>query len=623
MILFTYLTRDAICRHWAVSGAFITILLLGFEPFLQSVIYYDGRMEPLGTSPTPPLLGRSMRLDAGVYRVNDGQGLSQYMLPTNRTIPIMPFTSQPDLGMLAALFDGFYNRSTVAGFSTAFSCPSGNCTWAPFTSIAACESCNDVTGSLDRRVMTGNNLGTIVDSMAILGGDYLIYSLPYLNLSNSVTERRYAAYMAATPRMQPTGTVSFKHLKTMIMAIGVIKADASYAGGGNEDTDATPWNKTAVTATECALYFCTNAYESEVRNGELRERVIASWANRNMDSYKPIVSPYTTDADVTAYEEHFGYPLWNDDTDLIRKDLELQIPADEARQSGLLVPPSSGGDGPADSPLSFTITQNTIGSMMQYLSQGFFKGYGQMDDGRGGDEEPPLVWPHAGTRGRSSFQPPVVQALYESTDLPTMFASVARTLSDWMRNRPAPSSSYSSSSSSSYSDATNSVGKAAAEETQVVQAASSKADGIAFEYIMHIKVDWGYLSLPVATIIAGCLFVLCSILETRRLGLDPWKTDVMASLIHSLDPETRARLRRAEAEAEEAAAIENSRTSHDRFHKIAEATIVGLEERGDGDHDHGGPQLRAVQNIPVYMPATAPGGPGSGGAASPSPLVGR
>lgn len=126
-----------------------------------------------------------------------------------------------------------------------------------------------------------------------------------------------------------------------------------------------------------------------------------------------------------------------------------------------------------------------------------------------------------------------------------------------------------------------------------------------------------YLSLPLATIVAGCLFVLFSVVETRRLGsrraasasrLEPWKTDVTVTLIHSLDPDTRARLRMVEAEMEAVAAAgagagEEEKKNKDKdkdeskrnFGKVVGATVVRMEERGSSADDSDGLQLRAVR----------------------------
>ena len=167
-----------------------------------------------------------------------------------------PATSEIDLGMASALYNAFYNKSSSTDSAApSFLCPTGNCTWQPFASIATCSACHNVTDLLRRQVVEGINLGGNPELPGSRRGEWIIYSLPYANLSNLYDLRpdKFAAYMSAAVLTQPYGTVAFKHLNTMIAAAGIIKADNSY------QDNITRWNETAVTATECALWFCTNA----------------------------------------------------------------------------------------------------------------------------------------------------------------------------------------------------------------------------------------------------------------------------------------------------------------------------------------------------------------------------
>lgn len=426
----------------------------------------------------------------------------------------------------------------------------------------------------------------------MFSGEYLKYSLPhYANLSNAVGGRIFDAYMAALPQMQPMDTISFRHLNTMLAAVGVVRADDSYRD------EVTEWNETAVTATECALWLCTNAYASEVQSGALRERVLASWAVRDMDSYRFVPNRVASADEMEEFDAYYGRPLWVDRIEFERSDLGLRIPADDdndeaRRKAGL----------PGDVDESFAITQRTIGSTMKYIHSDFFR----LDDVE------LLVWPLSGDDGATSGQPPVTQALFESTDLSATFDNAARSLSNWMRDRR----SADLGSGSSYGDPGSHFGNKKRQEKEAATAATV-AEGTGLQYVIRIRVNWAYLSLPAATIVAGCLFVLFSVLETRRLGLEPWKTDVMASLLHSLDPETRARLRMAEVEEAAAAATAASgavagegkeKKGEEKkkrgFHKVVEDTIVSMEEHGgggkDGDDVSGGPQLRTVREFESF-----------------------
>lgn len=56
----------------------------------------------------------------------------------------MPYTSQPDLNMAAAI----YNGSMGIPVKPAFRCAQGNCTWAPVRTLSVCGACADSKGRL-------------------------------------------------------------------------------------------------------------------------------------------------------------------------------------------------------------------------------------------------------------------------------------------------------------------------------------------------------------------------------------------------------------------------------------------------------------------------------------------
>lgn len=46
------------------------------------------------------------------------------------------------------------------------------------------------------------------------------------------------------------------------------------------------WEDTPPICTECGLYFCAKAYESIVKNGQLEETGLGTWAVREPQSWK-------------------------------------------------------------------------------------------------------------------------------------------------------------------------------------------------------------------------------------------------------------------------------------------------------------------------------------------------
>ena len=60
----------------------------------------------------------------------------------------------------------------------------------------------------------------------------------------------------------------------MLIAFLVMTAVPEFVNGNVR------WDEVTPTATECALFFCVNAYQSESRNGQLVEHVARTWAVR-------------------------------------------------------------------------------------------------------------------------------------------------------------------------------------------------------------------------------------------------------------------------------------------------------------------------------------------------------
>lgn len=443
---------------------------------MQAVISLSGQMDPI-TGSSKAHIGRSEVLDVGSYFGVTTAGTFAIQLPDNSTVELETYKFLADLGMLSSFNSGLYN-SYSTGQTTSLVCPTANCTWPTYTSLAICSACNDVTSHLQRSTQYGTNLGTLSSNTFVFSGDFTTYSLPHVNLTNFNTNdgtSLNSAYMTATIITKPQLTISFNNLTTLVTATQVLKAAEGY------ETGELTWDDTPVSATECALYFCANAYQSVVKKGILTEHIVASWAKRDFSSYRDIKA----DDDFDLYEKWNNYSLYAGMGDFSRSDLELFIPEEDVKKHAL----------PDDAALRFKLTHRTVGSTTHYVNEQFLG--------------PGMRWPIGDLP--YGAQTPAVQALYQSENLSASFDKIAWSVSNWMR------------------DISN-----------VTQ------DGTGEEWVIHIHVEWPYMVLPLLTIVLGLLFSVSSIVETRRLHLDPWKTDMVATLTYSVDAETRAQLRHAD-----------------------------------------------------------------------------
>lgn len=466
----------------------MTIVLLGVEPFLQAIVDYDGRLD-MSARLTPPIIGTSHRLDVGAYAVaDDGGGTKGFILPSGEEITGPGFYTLPDVGMTAALIKGLYNETTNLESTASFLCPSGNCTWTPYTTLAICSRCNDVTSLLERNSSYGDSSHvTINRPNQLITANYTKYTLPYVSLSNFDTGKLFPAYMAAAAVSNPGLTVSFQEDNTLIAAVAIIRAASVYNGSN--------WSDTPVRATECALSFCTSAYSARVDNGILTESVLGSWSNRDLNSYAYIPSHLWTMSDekFQVYEDYNNHSLRNTAFDFGRSDLQLRITKDEAIEKSL----------PPDSTLLFNISQSAVESISYSFTDQLFTA-GQ------------VTWPYPSwvtnpdARIKGILDPLIAQALgtIQTEDYPGFFENMAHTVTSFMRD---------------YSNT-----------TQI---------GAQNEWVIHIRVQWEYLILPALVIVGSCLVLLFTMLETKSRRIEPWKSDVLATFIHSIDAEIRERLK--------------------------------------------------------------------------------
>lgn len=456
-----------------------------------------------------PTISISTVLNTGSYeQTPDGGG---FLLPyaTDEFVALMPFNTKPGPGLTAALLDGVQPPNPQRRVTPLFQCASRNCTWTPFPSLSICSACNDVTHHLIRKTVYSED-----DSVATFGnnntmknassGNYTSYSLPYITLTNKDVGG-LDAFLVADTTTNPGITVSFQYVDMMIMTVGIIESDSKFADGDIS------WKDTNVTASECALYFCTRVYVAKVNLGTITESVVGSWAYRNNNSYLPTDedNTFTNATMFTQYEISYNHSLWGDGVDFYRTDLQLQIPPEEAARVNLQ--PGAG--------LTFNVSQHTIGSTMAAINNYLFT--------------PSIIWPLLSIGTDTPFNPILAEVLYMSQNYSATFDTLAASLTNWVRD-----------------------------------SSNETITGTSHKWVMHINVQWGYLCLPLLVHLTGCLFVILSMIQTRKLQLQPWKTDVAATLVHSLDVESRAKLRSAHG-------IENVK-------EMASKMIMKFEDGEDG-----------------------------------------
>lgn len=154
-------------------------------------------------------------------------------------------TANADMSMQSAILYGMSQSSDRIGQEVDMQCPSDNCTWSAFSSLAVCSKCNDLRSHVERE--------DLVDAMPLmmeLDGNLP----PYLgNLTefrtrnglriNNPNGEKSSVLMTVSGGADPSKTITFKSLDTLVWAMTSLKVNDPKA----------LWPPDDVVATECAL----------------------------------------------------------------------------------------------------------------------------------------------------------------------------------------------------------------------------------------------------------------------------------------------------------------------------------------------------------------------------------
>ncbi|UQC78488.1 uncharacterized protein CLUP02_03965 [Colletotrichum lupini] len=230
-------------RHWVSLGALATVVLLGFEPFVQAVVEFYEKEVDSSEVDAIASIGTTKKLDVGKAGFSGNTPLQSIQMPEPYTaVYVEPMFLEYDLGSLSAIWTGFNNLSIPSSQQPFFTCATRNCTWAPCASLAVCSACNDIsshfvksTGIAD----ASNKALTVPWSMqnARLNTSdkfsYTKFELPAMNLniSNFDDGSGQQVELTAQTTTQPRDTISFQDKKALIVSCAMMKAKMNAAGG--------------------------------------------------------------------------------------------------------------------------------------------------------------------------------------------------------------------------------------------------------------------------------------------------------------------------------------------------------------------------------------------------------
>jgi len=274
--------------NWLALGATAVVALLAVEPLLQAAVQFVGESDRVGTDAEASIT-KATWLDVGLV-------IAEMTFTNFSGLHGTTFESlspKPDLSMNSAMLAGFINSSSPIYDTAPFRCQSGNCTWPAYASLGVCATCADITSSIIRTEAKdsapqvwcpGYTAFPLVDyTMYSLPGEYSSVKLQVTTDSLSTADRCiYPSRVLTAITTRPEHTINFAESKTLLGSFALMTAPQSFwegngAGGGGE-----------ITATECALHFCAQVFQSSSQNGVLRESAIYNSTAREPNSFRAL-----------------------------------------------------------------------------------------------------------------------------------------------------------------------------------------------------------------------------------------------------------------------------------------------------------------------------------------------
>lgn len=352
-----------------------------------------------------------------------------------------------DFGMKSAVLSGLSLPKSDILQQTQHLCPVGNCTWDTFRSLAVCSACNDLTNRIvSKDIGLTHPLAFILDTT---NAGMVVEQMTEYRLPNGLTGDN-SSLMTAFGTSNATESLSFASHDTLIWSMTMINVTSN---GQPFSRHARPVN---VSATECGLWYCVNAYSSAIKNGNLTEIVRPGPSKRNVDSWRPTGNFYRNEI-ATPPPNMINY-YGNNSSSVERTDLQL----DEG----------------------FNISQAAIYSISKLISDTFV-----------GNSHRGAINAYVTTTGKNLvYTPTAMQSLYKSADLEVTFASLAKSMTNNLRQN----------------DDNGSV-----------------ITGQEGTYLLLIRVRFWFLTLPAMVTSVSAGFLALVIYYTHTSDLEVWTTNAL------------------------------------------------------------------------------------------------
>ena len=208
-----------------------------------------------------------------------------------------------DSQMISAAYTGLY--SPIPGtFNTTATCASGNCTWAPYYTLAICNTCVNLTSQIkphtfDKQFGTKKNPLTTSTTEYTLPNGFRLSGLfqfdpesplstPILNLSATAHS---TDFNAPVEQGLPLPSIAFSQKGSVLL--GVLAIGLSPFGVPTQPTDSTDahYAMALPLAYECLLQFCALNMTASQINGTLQEKISSTYIDNSQNGTSYELSP--------------------------------------------------------------------------------------------------------------------------------------------------------------------------------------------------------------------------------------------------------------------------------------------------------------------------------------------
>ncbi|CAG7921681.1 unnamed protein product [Penicillium olsonii] len=224
-------------RHLVTFGCLVLVIAAATDPFVQQVMGIKER------SIHAPGKSSVQICDSNIYTdYSEGAGPGMNKVP---------------LSTLGAIYSGIFQEQTPNSKNALMDCPTGNCTFTPYQSLGFCSRCSNITSFLTKKKQAG-----MVSYMSAYN-----YTLPNGFYFHTASNMNYL--------MNATTNKPLLDLDTKDLAVIL-----NFTAISTDDYGMTP----QISATECALYYCVDTYETEVSGGKFTETITSNVATSNYSS---------------------------------------------------------------------------------------------------------------------------------------------------------------------------------------------------------------------------------------------------------------------------------------------------------------------------------------------------